>query len=69
VFVTLGQKLDTDTRHQYLREQAGKSVGGAGHLEAVMPRTYFDTLGGCPRIGVVARKWRSEAKLAYVRGE
>ena len=21
-------------------------------------------LGGCPRIGIVARKWRSEAKLA-----
>jgi hypothetical protein len=43
VFVTLGQKLDTETRHQYLREQAGKTVGGAGHLEVVMTRTYFDT--------------------------
>jgi hypothetical protein len=35
----------------------------------VLRHGVISFLGGCPRIGIVARKWRSEAKLAQVRGE
>jgi hypothetical protein len=38
-------------------------------LMPVRPDVAGIRLGSCPRIGIVARKWRSEAKLAYVRGE
>jgi hypothetical protein len=31
---------------------------------AIRVWTLHSRLGGCPRIGIVARKWGSEAKLA-----
>ena len=35
-----------------------------GLLDMMMPGMDGLELGGCPRIGIVARKWGSEAKLA-----
>jgi hypothetical protein len=53
-------------------------IGGFEESRARLPVSEFRRVaepadrrapGGCPRIGIVARKWRSEAKLAQVRGE
>lgn len=43
VFVDLGQRTGAGNWAQYLRLHAGKRVEGAGNLEAVLPRSYYDT--------------------------
>ncbi len=42
VFVAFEQRIDSGAREQYLREQAGTPVTGAGTVEAVIPRTFYD---------------------------
>lgn len=43
VFVALAQRTGEGEREEYLKAHAGRVVAGAGHVEAVIPRTYFDT--------------------------
>lgn len=43
VFVALEQRAQGAAQAEYLKSNAGGLVEGAGHLEAVFPRTYFDT--------------------------
>ncbi len=43
VFVALGQRPEEAARVEYLKANAGSPVDGAGHIEAIIPRTYFDT--------------------------
>lgn len=43
VFVALGQRPEEAARIEYLKANAGSRVDGAGHIEAIIPRTYFDT--------------------------
>lgn len=43
VFVALEQRAQEAARAEYVKGNAGSLVDGAGHLEAVFPRTYFDT--------------------------
>ncbi len=43
VFVAFEQRIDTRAREQYLRERAGTPVAGAGTVEAVIPRTFYDS--------------------------
>jgi hypothetical protein len=42
-------------------EAVGQLTEGAAHDSNILLRII---LGGCPTIGIVARKWGSEAKLA-----
>ena len=43
VFVAFEQRIDSGAREEYLREQAGTPVTGAGTVEAVIPRTFYDS--------------------------
>ncbi|MEW6488147.1 MAG: hypothetical protein AB1578_09575 [Thermodesulfobacteriota bacterium] len=43
VFVNLGQRPDAGARAEYLRLHAGRRVEGTGNVEAVLPRSYYDT--------------------------
>lgn len=43
VFVALSQRPDQASRHEYLKTRSGRTVEGAGHIEAVLPRSYYDT--------------------------
>ncbi|RMG92361.1 MAG: hypothetical protein D6708_06695 [Candidatus Dadabacteria bacterium] len=43
VFVAFGQLVSPAEREGYLRERAGAPVEGAGAVEALLPRTYYDT--------------------------
>jgi hypothetical protein len=43
VFVNLGQRPDPGARAEYLQLHAGKRVEGMGNVEAVLPRSYYDT--------------------------
>lgn len=43
VFVTLSQRPGEAERVSFLEETSGRLVEGAGHVEAVLPRAYFDT--------------------------
>ncbi|GAB6064794.1 hypothetical protein [Deferrisoma palaeochoriense] len=43
VFVAFGQLVSPAKREGYLRERAGTPVEGAGAVEALLPRTYYDT--------------------------
>lgn len=43
VFVAFAQRLAEAERHAYLAEHAGRPVEATGHVEALLPRTYFDT--------------------------
>lgn len=43
VFVSLAQRPDPSARAEYLQRHAGQRVDGTGNVEAVLPRSYFDT--------------------------
>lgn len=43
VFVSLAQRPDPGERAEYLKLHAGRHVEGTGNVEAVLPRSYFDT--------------------------
>ncbi|MHB8762826.1 MAG: hypothetical protein ACYDA8_00560 [Deferrisomatales bacterium] len=43
VYVALSQRTEPGARADYLRLHAGLPVTGSGHLEAVLPRAYYDT--------------------------
>ena len=43
VFVAFEQRVDREARDEYLRERAGTPVTGAGTVEAVIPRTMYDS--------------------------
>ncbi len=43
VFVSLAQRTAPGARAEYLKANAGRQVGGAGSVEAVLPRAYYDT--------------------------
>lgn len=43
VFVSLARKTTDRARAEYLKAKAGCPIRGVGHLEALTPRTYYDT--------------------------
>ncbi len=43
VFVTLSQRTSETERADFLADTSGQAVEGAGFVEAVLPRSYFDT--------------------------
>jgi hypothetical protein len=43
VFEAVAQKKTERARSQYLKEHAGAAVAGAGRLEALSPRSFYDT--------------------------
>ncbi len=43
VFVAFEQRIGPEAREQYLGDHAGTRVTGAGTVEAVIPRTFYDS--------------------------
>jgi len=43
VFVAVAQRPEPKAREEYLKDHAGRAVEGAGHVEALTVRTYYDT--------------------------